>query len=184
MRWLYHCCHFAFGWLVSFLSWIGFSDDGTGETHWEPSFLSCLLFFSQTAPLFNMQHLCRGERSRMAVPWRMVAESGSNLGKGAFVTARLYTDVSIVHNVTPSFATMARGGLFLGECFIPFTFQWAPLSLSPCNKPTLGLLGSVTSAWQGAMQAIHSMFWALLWTSRTPVPPCDSLTWTQACHQT
>lgn len=76
MRWLYHCCHFVFGWLGSFLSWIGFADDGAGEPRRE------ILHLSPRAPLFNMQHLCRGERSKMAAPWRMTAESAQNLGRG------------------------------------------------------------------------------------------------------
>ncbi len=76
MRWLYHCCHFVFGWLGSFLSWIGFADDGAGEPHRE------IFHLSRRAPLFNMQHLCRGERSKMAAPWRMTAESAQNLGRG------------------------------------------------------------------------------------------------------
>lgn len=76
MRWLYHCCHFVFGWLGSFLSWIGFADDGAGEPRREIPHLS------RRAPLFNMQHLCRGERSKMAAPWRMTAESTQNLGRG------------------------------------------------------------------------------------------------------
>lgn len=76
MRWLYHCCHFVFGWLGSFLSWIGFADDGAGEPRREIHHLS------RRAPLFNMQHLCRGERSKMAAPWRMTVESAQNLGRG------------------------------------------------------------------------------------------------------
>lgn len=47
---------------------------------------------------------------------------------------------------------------FWESALSPFSFKRAPLFLSPCNKPTLGLLGSVTPAWQGATQAIHSMF--------------------------
>lgn len=56
MRRLYHCCHFVFGWLGSFLSWIGFADDGAGETRRE---IPTTLLSSRRAPLFNMQHLCR-----------------------------------------------------------------------------------------------------------------------------
>lgn len=47
----------------------------------------------------------------------------SELGQGAFVTARLYTDVSDVHNVTLSFVTMARGELFLGDYFFASTIH-------------------------------------------------------------
>lgn len=53
----------------------------------------------------------------------------SELGQGAFVTARLYTDVSDVHNVTLSFVTMARVELFLGEYFFASTIHEFPRSV-------------------------------------------------------
>ncbi len=57
--WLYLECHFVFGWLDSTLSWIGFSDEGTGEAHRgaAPSLHS--ISSAKTALHFNMQHLCR-----------------------------------------------------------------------------------------------------------------------------
>lgn len=51
-------CDFVFAWLDSSLSWIGFSDEGTGEAHsGAPSLRR--ISSAKTALHFNMQHLCR-----------------------------------------------------------------------------------------------------------------------------
>lgn len=110
--WLYLECHFVFGWLDSTLSWIGFSDEGTGEAHRgaAPSLHS--ISSVKTALHFNMQHLCRESLPKWLLlgGWR---QSLLKLGVGAFGTARFCTDVSI-HNVTLSFASVPREVYFEG----------------------------------------------------------------------
>lgn len=115
-------------------------------------------------PHFLICNICAGRAFQNGCSSEDDSGVCSELGQGAFVTARLYTDVSDVHNVTLSFVTMARGELFLGEYFFASSIHRVStvcitiLLLDRSGQQTPDQPGATEVIWHAA-RAQNSMEW-------------------------
>lgn len=184
--WLYLECHFVFGWLDSTLSWIGFSDEGTGEARRGAALSLSTVFPLLKQPYILICNICAGRAFQNGCSLEDDGRVCSNLGLGHLVLRGSAQMLAFTMSFCPLLQYPGRSILREAGVFSSLAPWDHFICTCQCNSSRLVQLNWDCCLWSAMYEGAFSPFiyhlvWSLLHGISTKVGFIHNIE-TQVCY--